>query len=484
MPLFRKIASALIMLILALSWFANALAVSPSDYDMQAPHALDAGHLYAESALLVDAGTGEVLFSKNSRVRMYPASTTKIMTLLLALESGIDPDSDVVIPAEAADIPDGSSVIPVRPGDVTTFRDLLYGFMLSSGNDGANAIAALVDGGIGAFVDHMNARAAELGCVGTHFVNVHGYHDSEHYTTAQDLALISRVAMQNPMFRAIVAAPSWDMTVSRDGKTGTATIVNRNSLLLSNSKYYYPDCTGIKTGHHRRAGWCFVGSAKRDGMDLICVVLNCEKEDQKWYDAARLFEFGFTCYEPVTAQELLEADSSGFDVVQIEDAADDDPQGGKLALNIEQIVGGDQTRPVVAGSASSREAAASQLALSADIEWTRALQAPVSEGEALGRITCVLPDDRTVSAVLTASRAVERAAVATPTPAATLAATPSATPEAAAVPAHAKGKGVIIALLAALVVLVAAAIIIAIVEHRHRARRRAHRRRRRAAGRK
>ena len=484
MPLFKKNAATLLMLVLVLPWLLHALAVSPSDYDMQSPHALDAGHLYAESALLIDAETGEVLFSKNSRVRMYPASTTKIMTLLLALESGIDLDSEVTIPGEAADIPDGSSVIPVKPGDVTSFRDLLYGFMLSSGNDGANAIAVLVDGGLGAFVDHMNARAAELGCAGTHYVNAHGYHDSEHYTTAQDLALISRFAMQIPVFRAIVAAPSWEMTVTRGGKTGTATIVNRNSLLLSNSKYYYPDCTGIKTGHHRRAGWCFVGSAERDGMNLICVALNCEKEDQKWYDAARLFEFGFTCYEPVSARELLDAARAGFDTVQIEGAADDDPQAGKLTLNIEQIEGGEQTRPVVSGSEASREAAVSQLSLSADIAWTRALQAPVSEGEVLGRITCGLADDRTVSAVLTASRTISKAPVATAAPSATSAAAATGAPEAADASSRANGRGVIIALLAALVIVVAAAVVIALIERRRRARRRAHRRRHRPAGRK
>ena len=150
---------------LALAWLCCAAqCVARAEYDMNQPQNLDPSHLYAESALLVDQDSGETLFSKDSRVRMYPASTTKIMTLLLALESDISLQAQVTIPAEAGDVPEGSSVIPVLPGDVTSFGDLLYGFMLSSGNDGANAVAVLVDGSIGAFVEHMNRRAGEIGC--------------------------------------------------------------------------------------------------------------------------------------------------------------------------------------------------------------------------------------------------------------------------------------------------------------------------------
>ena len=280
MAIFKRFLSALAAAALALCLTAGALGEG-GGYDRNNPSNLQAEHLYAESALLVDEDTGEVLFSKNSRVRMYPASTTKIMTLMLALESDIPLDGPITVPQEAADVPEGSSVVPVKPGDVMSFSDLLYGFMLSSGNDGANAVAVLVDGSIPAFVEHMNRRAAELGCEGTHYVNAHGYHDAEHYTTAQDLALIARAAMRDPDFRKIVAAPRWTMTVQRDGGETSLEIISRNSLLQSGEKYYYPECTGIKTGHHNKAGWCFVGSAERDGMRVICVVLNCAEEMSK-----------------------------------------------------------------------------------------------------------------------------------------------------------------------------------------------------------
>ncbi|MBQ3425345.1 MAG: D-alanyl-D-alanine carboxypeptidase, partial [Clostridia bacterium] len=332
-----------------------ARAEEQAAYDMANPGNLLSGHLYAESALLIDEDSGETLFSKNSKIRMYPASTTKIMTLMLALESDVPLDAEVTIPREAARIEEGSSVVPVYPGDVMSFSDLLYGFMLSSGNDGANAIAVLVDGNIDAFVENMNRRASELGCQGTHYVNPHGYHDPEHYTTASDLAIIARAAMRDPEFRKIVAAPDWTMHIRRNGSTVETRIISRNTLLQSGEKYYYPACTGIKTGHHNKAGWCFVGSAQREGMRLICVVLNCREEMSKWYDAARLFEYGFTRYEPVTLGALLEALERRQGDIEIENADPNDAQGGRLSLDMGPVSGGEQTLPLVADSTASYE---------------------------------------------------------------------------------------------------------------------------------
>ncbi len=396
-----KKAFAALVAVLILIFSTSALAEAAAPYDMNAPQNLQAGHLYAQSALLIDEDTGEELFSKNSRVRMYPASTTKIMTLLLGIESDIPLDQQVTIPAEAADIMEGSSVIPVKPGDVISWKDLLYSFMLSSGNDGANAIAVLTAGSIPTFVERMNARAAELGMESTHYANAHGLHDPEHYTTAQDLAVLARAAMRNDVFRDIVAQPNWTITVTRGGETKSAQIISRNSLLQKDEKYYYPDCTGIKTGHHNKAGWCFVGSAERDGMRVICVVLNCEGEFDKWYDAARLFEYGFTCYQDVSAQALLESAAGAFDTVEIEDAA---PGEGTLELKLSNIEGGDAMVKVVSGSEVTLAAKAAQVSESAQIEWTRALTAPVSQNEILGNVRCEVPGGGEVRALLVAGR--------------------------------------------------------------------------------
>ena len=412
MSLYKRFLAALLAAIMAL-FAVPAMAETPADYDMNAPQNLSAGHLFAQSALLVDMATGEVLFSKNSRVRMYPASTTKIMTLLLGLESGIPLDAQVTVPNEAADIAEGSSVIPVLPGDVTSFGDLLYGFMLSSGNDGANAIAVLTDGSIDAFVAHMNARAGELGLEGTHYANAHGYHDADHYTTAQDLATLSRYAMGNADFRKIVATPTWTVSLTRNGQPQTVDIVSRNSLLQSGDKYYYPDCTGIKTGHHKQAGWCFVGSAERDGMSVICIVLNCPQEFDKWYDAARLFEYGFTRYDTVTASALLDRAKGRFDRVRVPNADPGDTEGGDLLLDLSVQEGGETEVRVVSGSETSMDAAVDALAGKLSVEWLREPVAPVEAGETLGTVTGEI-NGTPIVAALTASRAV---AAAQPTPA-------------------------------------------------------------------
>lgn len=470
-----RLAKRFLAVTLAVWLCCAAAAVGRAEYDMNQPQNLDPSHLYAESALLVDEDTGEALFSKDSRVRMYPASTTKIMTLLLGLESGIALEDEVTIPVEAGDVPQGSSVVPVMPGDVVSFADLLYGFMLSSGNDGANAVAVLVDGSIEAFVERMNRRAAEIGCEGTHYVNAHGYHDSQHYTTAQDLALIALEAMKNPDFRKIVAAPKWTMTIRRDGKTVQQEIVSRNTLLQSGDKYYYPDCTGIKTGHHNKAGWCFVGSAQRDGMRLICVVLRCEQEMSKWYDAARLFEYGFTRYERVTARTLIErAAASRFRWIQVENADPED--GGSLELNLTVEEGAEATVPVIAGSEASLDAAADRLV---SVAWTRDFVAPIEQGEAMGTVTCAV-DGATVKATLTASRSV--AVKPEPTPAPMSEPEPTEVtqsgdfPETPPQPARHKGSGLVIMVILTLVLAVSAIAVVAALKRAERRRARARRR--------
>ena len=451
-----------------------AVGLARAEYDMNQPQNLAPSHLFAESALLVDEDTGEVLFSKDSRVRMYPASTTKIMTLLLGLESGIGLETQVTIPAEAGDVPEGSSVVPVLPGDVTSFEDLLYGFMLSSGNDGANAVAVLVDGSIDAFVDRMNRRAEEIGCEGTHYVNAHGYHDAQHYTTAQDLALISLEAMKNPDFRKIVAAPKWTMSVQRDGKTIEQEIISRNTLLQSGEKYYYADCTGIKTGHHNKAGWCFVGSAERDGMRVICVVLKCAEEMSKWYDAARLFEYGFTRYERVTENALINAAwKRRYSQIQIENA--DPGDSGSLALNLSLGEGDAATVPLVAGSEASLNAAADRLVT---VEWARDFVAPVEEGEVMGTLACTV-DGAAVKGTLTAARNVAVKPEPTPTnpPALT---ERTAAPEGGESPAPAggrRGSGLVVFVILAVALSASGIAVVAALKMARRRRARARRRR-------
>ena len=416
MTIKTRVLSALIALIALCSMISAAFAVTPDDYDSDRPELLENDHLYAESAFLVDMDTGEILLSKNSRVRMYPASTTKIMTLILALESGIPLDQVVTMPKETDDVPKGSSVIGIQSGDQMTWSDLLYGFMLKSGNDGSNAIAVLTAGSIDAFVQRMNQKAAELGCEGTQYTNAHGYQDENHYTTAQDLARISFYAMQNETFRQIVAAPNKAITITRGGKSKTGDAVNRNSLVIPESKYYYPGATGIKTGHHNQAGWCVVASATRSGVSLMAVVLDCSTEEKKWTDAKKLFNYGFLQYSQYSMTELLNQMQTEICSVKIDNVAEDDPNGDSMLLKYGSITGGDVQRMIQRNSEKAMQLAQEDIRKTLNVQWKRELVAPVTAGEVLGTVSFSAPDGTLVSADLIATRNVAARPEPTPTP--------------------------------------------------------------------
>lgn len=394
----------------------SAFAVTPADYNIAQPQALVAEHLHGESALLVDMDTGEVLFTKNSRIRMYPASTTKIMTLLVGLEKGPALDTIVTMPPETSQIASGSSVIPVKPGDQMTYRDLLYGFMLSSGNDGANAIAVLSCGTIENFVAEMNGKAAALGCVGTHFMNAHGLHDENHYTTAQDLALITREAMKNETFADIVKQPAHRMTIRRNGEIRELNVANRNSLVVPDQKFYYAECTGVKTGHTGKAGYCFVGSAQRGDMRVISVTLNCPQDENKWYDTAKLFEYGFTCYSPLAIDQLFARAQDQLATVQVEKAIETDIHGGSLALNLAEVSNPAYHRMVRTGSEASIAFVVSDFIENAEVTITNDLIAPISQGEEIGTLNYTARTGEVLTAKLVASRSVEKQPDPTPTP--------------------------------------------------------------------
>lgn len=234
----------------------------------------------AEAALLMVAGTRRVLYSVNADAIMYPASTTKIMTLLVALERG-DLSSIVTISARAAGC-DGSS-LGLRAGDRLTLGDLLTGMMLVSGNDAAEAVAEHIAGSVPAFVELMNARAEKMGLTRTHFSNPHGLPEPvNHYTTASELARITAQGLQNPEFARIVATRNYIVP-----------FVNRAAVrVTSTNKLFktYPAANGVKTGYTEAAGDCLVASARQGGVQLIAVLLN---DDERWTDATHLLDYGF-----------------------------------------------------------------------------------------------------------------------------------------------------------------------------------------------
>lgn len=264
---------------------------APMFFDDSDPLALTPDYLYARACVLMDADSGEILFEKQPDQQMYPASTTKIMTLMLALGK-LKLKKVVTIPKEASQVPGDSSLVPVTVGEEMTARDLLTGLMLRSGNDAANAAAVLSYGTIDKFVAAMNKKAAELGMTGTHYVNAHGYHDPEHYTTARDMAVLTRQALKSQSFVDIVSTLRYTMAAT--AKRAALTLKNSYAILLSDSSYYDANAFGVKTGYTSKSGYCYVGAARAQGRTLIAVVLKSgrQKED-KWVDAHRLFEYGF-----------------------------------------------------------------------------------------------------------------------------------------------------------------------------------------------
>lgn len=264
--------------------------VSPLSYDERSPLSLTPDHLYSQACILIDAPGGEVLFEHEADTQLYPASTTKIMTLLLALESG-NLDQTITIPACASDVPADSSLVPVYPGEKMTMRDLLHGLMLRSGNDAANAVAEITAGSIDMFVEQMNAKAAELGMVNTHFVNPHGYHDENHYSTARDLAILTRKGLTDPTFCQIVTCLGYTMPAT--SKRKEFMLPNTYEIFDPASPYFIEGAAGVKSGYTSLAGFCYVGAAQRDERTLIAVILGVSGRNRGWTDLKRLFEYGF-----------------------------------------------------------------------------------------------------------------------------------------------------------------------------------------------
>ena len=243
----------------------------------------------AEKAALLDAATGRVLYEKNANERSLIASTTKIMTALVVCQQCNVLDR-VKIPAEAVGI-EGSSMY-LTEGEVLTVQELLYGLMLRSGNDAAVALAIYCGGTVEGFAELMNDKARELGLQDTHFVNPNGLDAPDHYSTARDLAVLTRYAMADPIFARTVGAKT--ITV------GDRVMTNHNKLL-----WQLEGCEGVKTGFTKAAGRILVSSASREGRRLICVTINAPDD---WNDHKTLlaqgFE-GFTVRELVAAGEVL-----------------------------------------------------------------------------------------------------------------------------------------------------------------------------------
>ncbi len=253
------------------------------------------------SYLLCDLTTSEVIFANKPNERIYPASVTKMMTALILIEKKPDLSEKVKVGSEINNFGPEASKMGLIQNELISYKDLLYGMLLVSGNDAAATVAVNIGGSINGFAQLMNQKAAELGMTNSHFVNPHGMHSEEHYTTAADLAKLAIVCMKNAIFADVVKAP--DYTTSPTNKKPSGRLLETTNRLLSakneNKPYHYDAAIGIKTGSTSAAQGCLVAAAQKNGRTLIAVmmgddsVVNNLQYAKRWTDSVKFFDYGF-----------------------------------------------------------------------------------------------------------------------------------------------------------------------------------------------
>lgn len=260
----------------------------------------------AEEALVMDVNTGTVLLEKNATEKAYPASITKVMTVLIALENATSLDEKVVFTREAIEVRDReSSSIGMLVGEELSLKDCLYAIMLASANEVANAVAIHTAGSIEDFVDLMNEKAEELGCVNTHFQNPSGLHDEEHYTCALDMAKIGREAVKHETFKKIAGTRSY--VIPKTEKMDEERPIANYHQMINPAKYpqyAYEYCYSGKTGYTTEAGRTLISFAKKGTMNLVCVILKAETREAQFGGTAKLFDYCFKRFRMEQAEKV------------------------------------------------------------------------------------------------------------------------------------------------------------------------------------
>lgn len=338
--------------------------------------------LDCKSALLLDAVSGEVLYEMNSEEPCYPASVTKIMTLVLILEAiedgKIQLTDEVSVSAEAAAM--GGSQVYLYEGETRTVEEMLIAIAVGSGNDAAYAMAEFVSGSYSAFIDLMNQCAAELGMSGTHFTNPHGLHDAEHYTTAADLGRLALYALSLPDFLNYTSIYEYEFRP----EPNPLVLWNTNRLLK-----WYEGTDGMKTGYTEEAGRNLVATVERDGMRLISVVLGCRERQGHFLESMELLNFGFNNF---TYQQLYPAGATVAKISVSKGAAD------SVSLITAEEIGYIQAKN-------------SDVSITESIQLEQILPAPVRAGEKGGTITLYRDGSEWRSIDLIAAENVERGGV-------------------------------------------------------------------------
>jgi D-alanyl-D-alanine carboxypeptidase (penicillin-binding protein 5/6) len=365
----KKIFAAVLLITLAMALYCPALAAPPLE---ESALSID-----VPSAVLMEKSSGEVIFTKNAHEKLYPASVTKVMTLLLIVEEidrgGLSLDGMITGSARAASM--GGSQIWLKEGEKLSVSDMLKAVTVVSANDCAVALAEHISGSEETFVRRMNERAAELGCSDTNFKNCTGlFDDAEHVTSAWDVALISRELISHDIIKEYTTI--WTDTL-RGGEIG---LTNTNKLVR-----FYEGATGLKTGFTRAAGYCLAATAQRDGTEYIAVVMRGSSSAERFESAKTLLNYAFANYALASLRppEALP------------------PIPVKLGAS-------ETVQPVVDGSAGKLVEKSSQSRLEYNLRLAGSVKAPVTQGDSLGTLEVTLGGEPFASLDVVASASVER----------------------------------------------------------------------------
>lgn len=254
--------------------------------------------IYSDACIIIENKTGKTLYEKNSEQKMYPASTTKILTAIIVIEKGNLQDKTKVSKTAISDMKSSYTSADLVEGEILTVQELLEVLLVRSANDAANVLAEYISGNITDFVNLMNNKLQEIGCINTHFVTTNGLHDDNHYTTAKDMATITRYCMQNATFRKIVAMQK--CIIPATNKSEERVYKNTNDLIINTSIYYYPGCVGIKTGFTSQAKNCLISACSKNGLQTIAVVLGASitenRQSARYVDSKTLFDYAYKNY--------------------------------------------------------------------------------------------------------------------------------------------------------------------------------------------
>ena len=289
----------LFTLILFLSPILTTVPVKASEVNSTWP---EGPNVYAEAAIVMEASTGLILYEKGIHQEYYPASITKIMTALLAIENSSLGEVVTFSKNAVFDVDLDSSRIGIDVGEKLTMQQCLYGILLESANEVSYAVAEHVGGTMEEFVRMMNDRAQSIGCKNTNFVNPHGLHDTNHYTSAYDMALITREAMKNETFRKIFSTRTYQIPPTNI-QSETRYLRHHHRFILK-QQYHYDDCIGGKTGYTSISKFTLASVAKRGDLELICIVMKDDSNEHQYTDTQKLFDYGFDNFSIYTVADM------------------------------------------------------------------------------------------------------------------------------------------------------------------------------------